>query len=306
MKTPEEKPLNALTIDVEDWIQSVYDVDAPLTDCFVRNTHVTLELLARHNVHATFFVLGLAAAKSPDLVRAIHAAGHEIQSHGFGHRLIHTQTPGQFRDDIRRSKILLEDLVGQSITGYRAPAFSITRRTLWALDELAEAGFEYDSSIFPVRMRRYGISGLPLTPYCLQTPNGQDIIEIPVCSMRLGPIIMPAGGGGYFRTAHAYYTRTAIRRMNKSGHPAVLYFHPYEFAPDEFLSLSQRIPRRVRFQQGIGRRAVAAKLERLLAEFSFSTIRSTLTRHPIVGAPIGLCKITQSHSMLPCAVPRLA
>jgi|CXWL01.1.fsa_nt_gi polysaccharide deacetylase family protein (PEP-CTERM system associated) len=276
MKPQSNKPLNALTIDVEDWVQSVYDVDAPLTSCFIRNTHAVLELLARHDTHATFFVLGLAAEKSPELVRAIHAAGHEVQSHGFGHRLIRMQTPAQFRDDVRRSKLLLEDIIGQPITGYRAPAFSITRRTLWALDELADAGFEYDSSIFPVRMRRYGIGGLPAIPYRLRTPKGNELTEIPVCSIRVGPFHLPAGGGGYLRTAPSWYTRRAIARMNQNGHPAVLYMHPYELAPREFVELSNAIPWRTRIQQGFGRKTVAAKLKQLLTEFSFGTIRELL------------------------------
>ena len=281
MISTQEKPLNALTIDVEDWIQSVYDVDAPLTRCFIRNTHAVLDLLARHKVHATFFVLGLAAEKSPDLVRAIHAAGHEVQSHGFGHRLIHTQSPAQFRDDVRRSKLLLEDILGESITGYRAPAFSITMRTLWALDELVEAGFQYDSSIFPVRMRRYGISGLPSIPYRLRTPKGHDLTEIPVCSMRWGPFTLPAGGGGYLRTAPGWYTRLAISRMNETGHPGVLYLHPYELAPREFLDLPTAIPWRTQFQQGLGRKSVAAKLDQLLQDFRFDTITGVLRQNSI-------------------------
>ncbi len=278
MNSQFDQPLNALTFDVEDWIQSVYNVDAPLTDCFIRNTHAVLELLAVHNVRATFFVLGLAAEKSPELVRAIHAAGHEIQSHGHGHRLIHTQTRAQFREDIRRSKALLEDLITRPITGYRAPAFSITCRTVWALDELANAGFEYDSSIFPMRLRRYGISGTPRTPYRLQTPSGAQLLEIPVCTMQLGPLRLPAAGGGYLRLAPAWFVELAIARMNQQGHPAVLYMHPYELAPHEFSQLLTSIPWRIRFQQGLGRSTVAAKLSRLATEIPFGTIREMLVQ----------------------------
>jgi polysaccharide deacetylase family protein (PEP-CTERM system associated) len=301
-----QKPLNALTIDVEDWIQSVYNVDAPLTDCFIRNTHRILELLDHHNVKATFFVLGLAAKKSPELVRAIDAAGHDVQSHGFGHRLLHAQSPAQFRADIRRSKILLEDITGEPITGYRAPAFSITKQTLWALDELAEAGFEYDSSIFPVRMRRYGISGLPLAPYRLKTPNDHELTEVPVCSFRLGPLRLPAGGGGYLRTAPAWYTRNAVGQMNKTGHPAVLYVHPYEFAPNEFASLPGPIPNRIRLQQQLGRSTVAAKLKQLLTKFHFGTLREMLVHHPITNASITLGKGAKFPAMLKSPTPRLA
>jgi polysaccharide deacetylase family protein (PEP-CTERM system associated) len=306
MKSPAEKSLNALTIDVEDWIQSVYNVDAPLTDCFIRNTHRILELLDHPKVKATFFVLGLAAEKSPNLVRAIHAAGHEVQSHGFGHRLIHNQTRPQFRDDLRRSKLLLEDLIGQPITGYRAPAFSITTRTLWALDALSDAGFEYDSSIFPVRMRRYGINGLPLTPYRLRTPRGNELTEIPVCSMRFGPIVMPAGGGGYFRIAPASYTRKAIARTNQNRQPAVLYLHPYEFAPNEFAALPDQVPWRTRIQQGLGRKTVAGKLTKLLNEFNFGTIRAMLVQYPVVNASIFVRKGSEPHPAALYPVARLA
>lgn len=287
-----------MTIDVEDWIQSVYDVDAPLTNGFIRNTHLILETLARHKTHATFFVLGLAAEKSPELVRAIHAAGHEVQSHGFAHRLIHTQTPAQFREDVRRSKIFLEDIIGQPITGYRAPAFSITLQTLWALDELVEVGFEYDSSIFPVRMRRYGINGLPKFPYRIRTPAGNHLTEIPVCSMRFGPITLPAGGGGYLRTAPAWYTQIAVARMNQSGHPAVLYIHPYELAPQEFSQLSNSIPWRTRFQQGQGRTTVAVKLDKLLRDFHFDTITGVLKKNSIDAGVQFQCRGNQTGKTL--------
>lgn len=267
---------NALTIDLEDWIQSVYDVDAPLTDCFIRNTHRVLNLLDICRTKATFFVLGLAAEKAPALIREIQRAGHEIQSHGYGHRLIHTQTPQEFRNDIRRSKAFLEDLTGRPITGYRAPAFSITRSTLWAVEELVAAGYQFDSSIFPMRMRRYGISGTPVVPYRLRTPGGAELLEIPVCTMKLGPLRLPAGGGGYFRTAPYWYSHAAIKRMNRDGHPAALYLHPYEFAPDEWPDLPERIPWRSRFQQGLGRASVAAKLSRLLGEIQFGTMSQVL------------------------------
>ena len=265
---------NILTIDVEDWIQSVHDVTAALTDRFVRNTHIILSLLAEHDVRATFFVLGLAAEKSPQLVREIHAAGHEVQSHGFGHRLIHTQTPAEFRTDVVKSKQLLEDIIGAPITGYRAPAFSINLRTLWALDVLAEAGFRYDSSIFPIRTRRYGIAGAPLTPHLLTTPGGHRLMEIPVCCWKLAGLRVPTGGGGYLRMWPYSVTRAAVRGMNAAGHPAVLYIHPYELAPKEIDELGVEIPWRTRLHQGLGRQGVARKIVRLLNEFRFATIEA--------------------------------
>ena len=267
---------NVLTIDVEDWIQSVHDVTAALTDRFIRNTHIVLSLLAEHDVRATFFVLGLAAEKSPQLVRKIHAAGHEVQSHGYGHRLIHTQTPVEFRADVVKSKRLLEDIIGAPVIGYRAPAFSITSRTLWALDVLTEAGFQYDSSIFPMRTRRYGIAGTPLTPHLLTTPSGHQLIEVPVCFWNLAGLRIPTGGGGYLRMWPYTVMRATVRRMNAAGHPAVLYMHPYELAPRELDELGVHIPWRTRLHQGLGRRGVAKKIARLLNEFRFQTIRHVL------------------------------
>jgi polysaccharide deacetylase family protein (PEP-CTERM system associated) len=265
-----------LTIDVEDWVQSVYDVSAALTDRFVRNTHAVLELLAAHDVRATFFVLGLAAEKAPQLVREIAAAGHEVQSHGYGHRLIHTQTAAEFREDVVRSKQVLEDITGAAVTGYRAPAFSITSQTLWALDVLAEAGFRYDSSIFPVRMRRYGIAGAPRSLHRLMTPRGHELIEVPVCSLRIGGMRLPTGGGGYLRMWPYAVTRGAVLRMNDAGEAAVLYVHPYEFAPNELRELGIAIPWRMRMHQGLGRRGVPTKVARLLGEFRFGTVRDAL------------------------------
>ena len=164
--------LNSISIDVEDWLQSVVDPNLPLTDRFCRNTHRILDTLAGFGVRATFFVLGLAAEKAPNLIREIREAGHEVQSHGYGHRLVHTLSAEQFRADVERSKKLLEDITGSPITGYRAPAFTITLDTLWALDVLVECGFRYDSSVFPVPMRRYGIEGAPHYVHRLKTPHG--------------------------------------------------------------------------------------------------------------------------------------
>ena len=176
--------LNAISVDVEDWLQSTVDPELPLTDRFFTSTRRVLEAFAAHDVRGTFFVLGLAAEKAPDLVREIQQAGHEIQSHGYGHRLVHTLTPDEFREDLTRSKAILEDMTGQRITGYRAPAFTIDLRNLWALDVLVECGYEYDSSVFPLKTGRYGIDGAPWYPHRLKTPAGYELLELPVGSYR--------------------------------------------------------------------------------------------------------------------------
>ncbi len=275
-------PLNAITIDVEDWVQSVLGPELPLTDRFCLNTHRVLELLESHGVSGTFFVLGLAAEKSPGLVREIQRAGHEVQSHGYGHRLIHTLDRARFRADLERSKKLLEDITGEPITGYRAPGFSITQATLWALDVLVECGFRYDSSIVPVRTRRYGIDGGPWFPHRLQTPSGYELLEWPVASWFCGAALnqwqvglrLPIGGGGYFRLYPYTLIRKAVSQINRAGRPAVIYMHPYELAPTELDELPHSIPWKVRLHQRLGRRGFARKLDRLLAEFRFGPIRS--------------------------------
>ena len=268
--------INALTVDVEDWVQSVLDHHLPLTERFVANTDRILELLAAHDVRATFFVLGLAAQKSPELVRRIHRAGHEVQSHGFGHRPVHTQTRAQFRDDVLRSKTLLEDIIGQCVTGYRAPAFSITRRNLWALDTLAECGFTYDSSIFPLGLRRYGIRGAPTWPHRLRTPNGRELIEIPVATWRVLGRRLPLGGGGYFRLFPYAAIRSAVRQLNRHENPATIYFHPYELNATELSELPNDIPIKLRLHQGMGRRGFSGKIDCLLSDFQFGTIQEML------------------------------
>lgn len=283
MNTDHQQPIiNAITVDVEDWVQSVFDPNSPLTDRFVRNTHQILELLARHDVKSTFFVLGLAAEKAPQLVRDIQKAGHEIQSHGYGHRLITTQTPEAFREDITRSKKLLEDITGQSIVGYRAPAFSIVEITLWALDVLIDCGFEYDSSIFPMQMKRYGIDGIPCRPHRATALSGREILEIPVAIGRTWGMKMPVGGGGYFRLLPYSLIRRGLRRINRSKQPFTLYMHPYEFAPNELDELPQAIPLKMKLHQGLGRRGFAGKIEQLLADFQFNTISHIIRDQEVV------------------------
>ena len=291
--------LNGLTVDVEDWIQSVFDSSAPLTDSFVRNTHRVLETLASQRVRGTFFVLGLAAKRSPDLLRAIHSAGHEVQSHGYGHRLVHTLTPRQFREDLKRSKGLLEDLSGQAVVGYRAPAFSITLRNLWAFDTLVECGFTYDSSVFPVRTRRYGIAGVPHGPHRMRTPGGNTLLEIPVASSRCLGHTLPLGGVGYFRLFPYSFIRRAVSQPNHAGYPATVYVHPYEFDPPEIADLSQYISPLLRIHQTLGRRAIPWKIGRLLREFRFGPLQEVITSLPTITA-LDYSNVTLNKRPSPC------
>jgi polysaccharide deacetylase family protein (PEP-CTERM system associated) len=288
--TRDDRVLNAVTVDVEDWLQSTVDPTLPLTDHFPRNTHRVLEALAGHGVRGTFFVLGLAAEQAPQLVREIQAAGHEVQSHGYGHRLIHELTPEQFRADVERSKKLLEDITGSPVDGYRAPAFSITRSTLWALDVLAETGFRYDSSIFPLRTPRYGIDGAPHYPHRLRTAGGHELLELPVASWHVLGRRVPTGGGGYFRLFPYFVLWRGVQQLNAHGASAVIYMHPYEYNPAEIAALDHPVPWRTRFRQGLWRSRLPRRIDRLLREFRFGPIRDVIAatvdwpRHEYTGA----------------------
>lgn len=268
--------LNALTVDVEDWLQSTVDTALPLTDHFHGNTHRVLEAFAKRDVRGTFFVLGLAAEKAPGLIREIQQAGHEIQSHGYGHELLHTITPEHFRADVDRSKKLLEDITGEPIVGYRAPAFSITRRTLWALDVLVECGFQYDSSICPVKTKRYGIAGAPRYPHRLRTPAGYTIVELPIATYQVGGRLLAMGGGGYIRLFPYGVIRRAVRQINRAQWAAAIYMHPYEYNPGELRKLDYPLSWKLRLHQGLGRRRFRHKVDRLLREFRFGSMGAVI------------------------------
>jgi polysaccharide deacetylase family protein (PEP-CTERM system associated) len=193
-----------------------------------------LELLAERNIQATFFIVGQLAHLSPHLVKAIAGAGHEIGSHGWDHRRVVTMTPDEFREDARRSRDALEQVSGNAVLGYRAPTFSITRATTWAVEILIEEGYRYDSSIYPVRHDRYGVPDAPLTPFFLPTRSGV-LLELPPLTLRLLGCNLPAGGGGYFRLFPNWLMRMGIRQMSRrpQATPAMLYFHPWEFDEEQ-------------------------------------------------------------------------
>lgn len=264
--------LHALTIDVEDWPQSSLDHDLPITERAVHNTRTMLEIFRRHQTHGTFFILGLLAEKFPDLVREIAADGHEIGSHGYSHKAVFQIGPDAFRDEIKRSVGQLEDITGQPVRGYRAPDFSVTEQSLWALDILAEEGLEYDSSIFPVRMRRYGIDDVPRHMYRLD--NG--LIEIPMSTVVMGGRRWPVAGGGYLRLLPWALTRQAIRRLESEQIPTIVYLHPYEVDPAEFREIDHPVSIKTRLTQGLNRRHIAGRLDRMLSQFRFGSVAQVL------------------------------
>lgn len=257
-----------ITVDVEDWQHSVWDRSLPVTECGVRNTETVLGILSQQGKKATFFILGKLAEAFPQIVKRIASEGHEVASHGYGHVNIDQQTPAQFRADIRCSKLILENLIGEKINGYRAPNFSIKPKTTWALDILAEEGFIYDSSIFPIKHKRYGIVGWPPYPTQVQLPSGRKIIELPIGTLNLGGREWPVGGGGYHRLLSRYLICKVIRQVSKSDTPFMMYCHPYEFAPHEFAEIDVQIPLKVRLHQGLGRAFSKKKFEQLLSTFN--------------------------------------
>ncbi|MHC4562005.1 MAG: DUF3473 domain-containing protein [Planctomycetota bacterium] len=267
---------HAMSVDVEDWYQSTIDSEADLSDRFKDSTQRVLEAFDAADVKGTFFILGLVASRAPRLVRAIHRAGHEVQSHGYGHRDNTTLTREQLREDLTRAKESIEDIIGEEVYGYRAPCFTITDRNLWALDVLVETGHRYDSSIFPLAMSRYGIEGYRPDPQIVTTPGGAHIVEAPVaCFDWLGKR-RPIGGGGYFRLWPYFVIRKAWRQMERHARPGTVYMHPYEYDPREMTAYRDQVSLRQRLHQGLGRKSFSGKIDRLLSEFHFGPMATTL------------------------------
>jgi len=255
-----------ISVDVEDWPQSSWDRALPISPRAADNTRRVLNLLDEAGVRATMFVLGKFAEKYPNMVREIHNAGHEVACHGYGHEEIFKQSKQAFREDIRRSKGLIEQAIGQRVVGYRAPDFSVVPQTLWALGVLAGEGFSYDSSIFPVRNRRYGIPGWPTEPIRVVLPSNITIHELPIATFRGPGGNWPVGGGGYHRLLPSPMIRYFARRTLNVA-PFVFYCHPYEFDSRELKEIPLKLPLRTRLHQGLGRRRFGHRFRKFLDEF---------------------------------------
>ena len=260
---------NALTVDVEDYFQvsalapHIPRSDWERTPCRVqRNVERILELLAESGSHATFFTLGWIAERYPELVRRIAGAGHEVASHGYGHRRATEQSPADFLEDIRRAKTLLEDIAGAEVKGYRAPSFSVGKDNPWAFGCIAEAGYRYSSSVYPVRHDHYGMPDAPRFAY--RSPAG--ILEIPVATARVARSNLPAGGGGYFRLLPYMLSRSLIRRVNAvDRQAAVFYIHPWELDPQQPRVAGTSM--KTRFRHYVNLHRTEARLRRLLRDF---------------------------------------
>jgi polysaccharide deacetylase family protein (PEP-CTERM system associated) len=265
------------TVDVEEYFQvSALEPYIPRADWSRHESRVAggvdrlLDLLGRYGATGTFFVLGWVALEHPRLVKRIADAGHEVASHGWDHRRVTEQTPAEFRISVRRSKSTLEDMARQAVVGFRAPSFSIVPGREWALDILVEEGYEYDSSLFPVRRRGYGYPAGARDPYWLQRPGG-CLAEMPPATLRWCGVNLPAAGGAYLRLFPYALIREALRAAARRGAPGTFYIHPWEIDPDQprfDVSWSTR----VRHYGGLGK--TMSRLERLLSDFSFTSVKA--------------------------------
>lgn len=269
-------PCHAFTVDVEDWYQSCLDYDAPITDRVLRNMERVLTVLDGAGVRATFFVQGLVARTFPTLVGDLVAAGHEVQAHGYSHRPLHRMSRSDLRDELRRAKASVEDAAGTPVTAFRAQDFSVLEGNLWALETMAELGYEIDSSIFPMRSRHYGIRGWPLEPHRLVLANGGRLLEIPVAVHALGRVRLPIAGGGYLRLFPRRLVTDGLRAV-AAARPVVVYCHPYEFNPDE-LADYPHAPGMFRLTQGLGRGRFAQRVEALLDALPFGRLADVVRR----------------------------
>jgi polysaccharide deacetylase family protein (PEP-CTERM system associated) len=280
-------PLAAMSIDVEDWFQ-VENLRSAITReswehrelRVERNTDRMLELLAECNIRCTCFVLGWVADRCPDLIRRIASAGHEIASHGYGHELVYRLTPSDFREDVRRCKVVLEDLVSAPVVGYRAPSFSITD---WSIPILQELGFEYDSSLFPALAHdRYGrIAGVGPRERIAELAPGFS--EACISSLFVGSRALPWGGGGYFRFLPYPLFRRGVAGITRSGEPYVFYIHPWEIDPGQ--PRVTGLPRLHSFRHYVGLRSAERRFQSLLGDFAWSTVADVIAaaRQPRAG-----------------------
>jgi len=257
-----------LTVDVEDWYHVNYTswrapAGAPTPQRVEINTDRLLELCAARALRGTFFILGCVARDHPELVRRVARQGHEVACHGLDHELVYEQGEERFRRDVADARARLQDLSGQAVLGFRAPSWSVTRKSLWALDALLAAGFRYDASLFAVENYMYGLREAPLAPAWIRTPGGQRIFEIPASALRLGALRIPHGGGFYLRMLPLWFERLAMRQHARRGEPSVLYIHPREV---DDLEIAMPLAGLERFIQRARVRAGRAKLLALLAD----------------------------------------
>jgi polysaccharide deacetylase family protein (PEP-CTERM system associated) len=272
--------LNAMTVDVEDYFQVSAFAGVVSQSQWsshesrvCANTDRLLRIFEEFDVRATFFVLGWVAERFPELVQRIQRASHELASHSYDHGLVYDKTPESFRQDLQRARVVIEQAAGVAVRGYRAPSYSITERSLWALDVLVSEGYHYDSSIYPIRHDRYGIPTWRRHIHKVDRPQG-SLWELPGSTIRRVGTNLPIGGGGYFRLLPYWWTRNGIRALNTiENRPAIFYLHPWEIDPDQ-PRLNGSAMSRVRHYHNLHR--TETRLRRLLGEFRFGPISDVL------------------------------
>jgi polysaccharide deacetylase family protein (PEP-CTERM system associated) len=290
-------PSNYLTIDVEDYYQvSAFESLVPKGEWrnypsrVVQNTRIILAILEEYGVKATFFILGWTAENHPDLVKEIAAAGHEVGCHSYQHKLVYNQTPEEFRRDTAKAKDILEQICGKPVHGYRAPSYSITSRSLWALHILHELGFTYDSSIFPIHHDRYGIPSAPRYPFIWNlsatapqinqidatdsnVEKSNCLLEYPLSTITLLGKNIPVSGGGYFRLFPYWFTRYALHKINRRDkRQFVFYLHPWEFDPEQPRFNNASAFSRFRHYNNLAK--TGTRFSRLLQDFSFKAMHT--------------------------------
>ena len=281
MRAETSRPTHFFTVDVEEYFQVRALRSAVSRDDWLsrpsrvaRSTEDLLLTLERHGVKGTFFVLGWIAKYHPEVVRIIARGGHEIASHGFWHEQVTAMEPAEFLDDVRSAKSQLEDVAGVPVLGYRAPSFSIVPGWEWAFDVLIEAGYRYDSSLFPIRRRGYGYPSAQRAPHIIQRPNG-ELAEFPMAITTILSYPVPAAGGGYLRQFPLAIVRRAFREASERGESATFYIHPWEIDPEQPRLAVSRL-NQIRHYRGLT--SALERVEQLLGEFSFGTIASCLPK----------------------------
>ena len=286
------------TVDVEDYFHvsafasTIRPEDWDSYDCRVEmNTRKVLEIAAESGTHGTFFILGWVAKRYPELVKEILSAGHEIGCHSQWHQLVYELGPERFRTDLQESRDVLQDLVGSKVTMYRSPSFSITKKSLWALEILAEEGFSIDSSIYPVRHDRYGIPDAPLQPFLIETAGG-PIAEFPGMVCRVAGTNVPVGGGGYLRLLPWAITSRLLSNVSRQGRPLNVYIHPWEFDPDQ-PRIAASLKSRFRHYQNLN--TTARKIRSLLTEFQLGKMSEVLDTAML--NEVSSVRLTPSHEL---------
>jgi polysaccharide deacetylase family protein (PEP-CTERM system associated) len=268
-------PVNAFTVDVEDWYQSCVDFEAPITERVVWNMDRLLLVLDECRVKGTFFVQGRVAETFPGLIASLADQGHEVQAHGYSHRPLYSMDREALRNEVERAKKTVEDASGTPVTAFRAQDFSILAGNLWALEILAEVGYRVDSSIFPMRSRHYGVPGWHVAPHRVRLGTGSTLLEVPVAIWGTRRWRLPVAGGGYFRVLPKEVLVHALRSISRHR-PAIVYCHPYEFNPRELDDYRGEIPRSLRASQSLGRGAFIERIRTLLTRLRFGRFDEVL------------------------------